>query len=258
MLLTKNDITGKNIVQGGISASERHTSYDATIGSIIHNGTAISESEFLLGRRGVVWVVSKEVFKVPQDVTGLATLRTTSAHEGVFALNVGVVDPGWHGPIATALVNFGKKNVKIKKGDSFLRVLFLANANTGAAWVSTTKPKYIKEIEGKSLAFSDTFLDMTSLVSEVEKEVLKMPKWALYLAVGALVVSLLAVYAPISYTIFSDYLKNQALISTLEKRIEEIEERVTASSNVSLAPVEEKEKRTSSSTTRENAHILDN
>ena len=37
----------------------------------------------------MVWVLSKEEFALPKDVTGLATLRTTFTKQGILALNVG-------------------------------------------------------------------------------------------------------------------------------------------------------------------------
>src|SRR5450830_549060 len=105
MLLRKDEIIAKNIVAAANSKSQRETTYDATVGEIIFCGRKIEEDEFTLPSRGVVWVISKEVFTLPSNITGLATLRTTWTHDGVLALNVGVIDPGWNGPVATALVN---------------------------------------------------------------------------------------------------------------------------------------------------------
>jgi dUTPase len=231
MLLTKNEIANKGIVLGAQPAGVRETTYDATVGTILSDGSPIAGNEFTLKSRGVVWVVSAEEFRIPSDNTGVATLRTSWAHEGVFALNVGLLDPGWKGPVATALVNFGKKDFVVRKGEGFLRVLFLTSAMTAAQPMIHPAQQYIKTIGNKSLAFSDTFLNMSSLVAEVEKEVLKMPKWALYLALAAIILSVFAVYAPISYTIFTDHLKDQVALSSMEKRVAQIEAQMKETAN---------------------------
>lgn len=104
-MLEKNEIAGLNIVQHSHVNGVRDSTYDATVGTIIKRGKD-QGSTYILEPRGVVWVVSQEEFHMPNNVTALATVRTMWAHKGVFALNVGVVDPGWNGPVATALVNF--------------------------------------------------------------------------------------------------------------------------------------------------------
>jgi deoxycytidine triphosphate deaminase len=43
--------------------------------------------------REMVWILSKEEFALPKDVTGFATLRTTFTKQGILALNVGIIDP---------------------------------------------------------------------------------------------------------------------------------------------------------------------
>jgi deoxycytidine triphosphate deaminase len=61
---------------------------------------------YFLEPREMVWVLSKEEFRMPANVTGLATLRTTFTKQGILALNVGIIDPLFEGPISTALITF--------------------------------------------------------------------------------------------------------------------------------------------------------
>lgn len=223
MVLTLPDIQTRNIVHGGVQPGQRHTTYDATVGDIILCGKIIDEKKFTLKPRGVVWVVSNEEFHIPNDITGLATLRTTWTHDGVLALNVGILDPGWEGPVATALVNFGNADFVVEKGTQFFRILFLESKATGGTPIRKMRAEYVKEIVAKSRLFSDTFLNMTSLAKDVEGMVLKLPKWAYILTGIALVVSMLAIYMPISFTVWTDHRKEQATLDMLERKVQLLE-----------------------------------
>lgn len=132
MILVSREILDRQLVHSRTSAGERETTYDATVGEIIHEGITHDGEAYALPARGMVWVVSHERFVLPKDLTGLATLRTTWTHSGILALNVGIVDPGWDGPLATAVVNFSNANFEIKKGDAFLRVIFITHLPTNA------------------------------------------------------------------------------------------------------------------------------
>ncbi|MFM0741975.1 hypothetical protein PQQ51_32505 [Paraburkholderia xenovorans] len=225
MLLTKADIANNKIVYAPTSNGQRETTYDATVGEIIYGGTVIKDDEFTLASRGVVWVVSEEEFHLPEDVTGLATLKTTWTHDGVLALNVGVIDPGWQGPVATALVNFGKNDVLVKKGKPFFRILFHEHAVTGAAPKPYPKQEYVEDIVRKSRSFSPEFLNMNSLADEVSTKILKLPRWAYLLTIIAIVISVLAIYMPISWSVGTEHYLGQARIENLEKEIQDLKQR---------------------------------
>jgi hypothetical protein len=51
-------------------------------------------------------------------------VKTALCNEGVLALNIGIVDPRWSGPLQSALLNFGKVTHRIHKGDVFGRITF--------------------------------------------------------------------------------------------------------------------------------------
>jgi len=228
MVLNSTQITSKNIVQPVNPNAQRPTTYDATVGQIICCGKILNEPSFTLKSRGVVWVVSEETFKIPDDVTGLATLRTTWAHDGVFALNVGVIDPGWVGPLATAIVNFGRDDFIVQKGETFFRIIFLENNMShqiNSQKVIRSHPEYIKEIGAKSRSFSDTFLNMSTLVKEVSDEVTSLPKLVFILTRIGIVIALIAIFAPIAFSVWTDHNKEQVEFGILEKRVAAIEEK---------------------------------
>ena len=56
--------------------------------------------------QGIVQVVSSERVKVPSTITGLATVKTSLCNEGLLALNIGIIDPGYEGAISSFLLNF--------------------------------------------------------------------------------------------------------------------------------------------------------
>jgi deoxycytidine triphosphate deaminase len=224
MLLTSADITTKKIVHAAKTSGLRPTTYDATVGEIIYGGAIIKEQEFTLESRGVVWVVSEEEFHLPDNVTGLATLKTTWTHDGVLALNVGVIDPGWEGPVATALVNFGKNDFVVTKGKQFFRILFHEHAATGEQPNQHPKQTYLEDIVRKSRSFSPEFLNMNSLADEVSTKILKLPRWAYLLTIIAIVISVLAIYMPISWSVGTEHYQGQARIENLEKQIEALKQ----------------------------------
>lgn len=233
MLLTSKEIEEQNVVIESRSDGKRATTYDATVGSILLRGREIKEDEFWLPPRGIVWLISAETFDVPNNATGLATLRTTWTHDGVLALNVGVVDPLWKGPLAATVVNFGNSHFEIKKGDTFLRLMFHSHPAETNHRVEKTMDDYKKEIAIKSKLYSSTFLDIESLVPEVAEKVYGMPK-SLYnfsmlgilIAISAIFVAVGAIFVPVAIDVWSDYRVGSYKIETFQEELDHLESRI--------------------------------
>ena len=51
-------------------------------------------------------------------------MKTSLCREGILAINVGVVDPGWEGPLSSLLLNFGSDSYALRPGDTFIRLTF--------------------------------------------------------------------------------------------------------------------------------------
>jgi hypothetical protein len=225
MILNREQIEAAGIVSGAIQASCRATTYDATIGDIIAEGELLEKDTFVLEKRGVVWVVSAEEFEFGDTKTGLATLKTTWTHKGVLALNVGVVDPGWKGPLATALVNFSGGKISISKGDPFFRVMVFSHDATACIGVVKPRPTYLAEIVDRSRLFSATFLDTHSLVDEVAAKVFKFPKLAVAIGWAGLGIALASIFAPMAVSVWLDHRKEAIERMTIERRVDELESR---------------------------------
>src|SRR3954467_11599734 len=98
------------------------STFDLTVGNIYNKKGEPIIGPFTLKPGHMVQVVSAQIFNLPNTVTGHVTYKTGLTRKGIWALTVGIVDPGWNGPIATTLLNFSKEKHTISPGDSFLRV----------------------------------------------------------------------------------------------------------------------------------------
>jgi dUTPase len=226
MVLTASELTGKGIVHDGVAIGERPTTYDATVGSIIRCGVEIKGKNFTLRPRQIVWVVSAETFDMGDSTTGLATLKTQWTHQGVLALNVGIVDPGWNGPLAAAVVNFSSSDFVIELGAPFFRILFHKHKAIPANELrplSITRPDYVRQVIGHSKSFASTFLDMDDLSRTVADQVLGMPRWGLILSFVAVVLGLLAISIPVGVAIWTDGGGDKAKIAVLETKVSQLE-----------------------------------
>lgn len=81
-------------------------------------------TSFKIPKRGMVVVVSEEVFDMPDDVVGYTTVKNALSRRGIMAVNIGLVDNGFKGPISSILINFGRNDFPIEKGQTFLRMTF--------------------------------------------------------------------------------------------------------------------------------------
>lgn len=224
MILNNDEIKTARIVQDAVEKHRRPTTYDASIGEFILDGECLEPDVFSLPPRGIVWVVSRETFKFGPEHTGLATLKTTLTHLGILALNVGVIDPEWDGPLSTALVNFSGAVVRLKRGDPFFRVLVMSHHTPTVREPRTEeRMKYTGDVVSRSRRFADTFLDMRSLVDDVAREVFMLPKLGVAIGVSALLLAVAAITIPMGYYIYADQSKATAKTLELERRLDQLE-----------------------------------
>jgi deoxycytidine triphosphate deaminase len=231
MVLSRSQIAARNLVFNAKPAGWRDTSYDATVGRIITEGNVLDVAHFMLPKRGIIWVVSHEEFHLPDDVTGLATLRTSWSHDGILALNVGVIDPGYEGPLSTALINFSDKDFIVRVGDPFFRVIFNRHRRTGAAKSKTGADEYTRRTADKSARTSNTFLNMRSLSRDVIDEMLTFPrwtynitKWGTIIAFAALLLAIIAVFLPVTYGISSEWATRKEQVDQLRKDVDTLKQ----------------------------------
>jgi dUTPase len=154
----------------------RGTSFDLTIGSIFdHTGKKIDEP-FNLEPGQMVQVVSAEVFKLPDTITGHVTYKTELTKNGIWALTVGIIDPGWNGPIATTLLNFSRVDHAVAQGDKFLRVTFFEHAAVPHECLESCESvnDYLLSVRKTAMTrFPQTFLNKEEIANNAGDAVLK-------------------------------------------------------------------------------------
>ena len=151
------------------------SSFDLTIGCIFdHQGRKV-EGPFIIKPGHMVQVVSSEELILSDRITGHVTYKTTMTRQGIWALTVGIVDPGWNGPIATTLLNFSKVDHCIAEGDAFLRVSLFEHDPVPPDKLrrAPALDVYLKDIQKiAACRFPITFLDTTQIAEAAGKSVL--------------------------------------------------------------------------------------
>jgi deoxycytidine triphosphate deaminase len=177
-MIVGNDILSRGLVTGGGVENLKNSTFDLTVGEIVPIGKKAIRarrkdpqiSPYFLEPREMVWVLSKEEFNIPANVTGMATLRTTFTKQGILALNVGIIDPMFKGPISTALINFSDRPREIRLGDKFFRIAFFEHADISAFYrgsENVERAAYIRQLENVSYAdFSASFMNIPAFDDE--------------------------------------------------------------------------------------------
>lgn len=195
----------------------------------------------------MVQVVSAEVFDLPANVTGHVTYKTGLTREGIWALTVGIVDPGWDGPIATTLLNFSRVDHTIHKGTPFLRVTLFKHRLVAKTRPSLPLDRYLKEIQTLASArFPPTFLDSDRIASEAAKTVMeKMRNVGLaWFGATAILFAAIQVMAPPLSRALDGLFPNASVtelnvkLTTLQARLDDLEAGVTSSAPTSQAVAE--------------------
>lgn len=122
-MLTGQAIRDFGIIERASETSFRHASYDLVIGKLIDPTGKIVE-DYVLEPRGIVEVISRERVRIPEDLIGIAMVKTSLCNDGILALGIGIIDPGWEGPISSYLINFSKSPRLLRCGEVFLRTTF--------------------------------------------------------------------------------------------------------------------------------------
>lgn len=183
-MIVGHDILKKPLIKLGKTENLKNSTYDLTIGDIFltHESATNDDGErpkfYFLRPRETVFVMSKEEFCLPSTVTGLATLRTSYTKQGILALNVGIIDPFYNGPIGTALINFSDTARPIKVGEKFLRIAFFEHDDVTEfkpkVDESRTREQYVDDLRNVCHSeFTQSFLNMPDYDKFLQEEVLK-------------------------------------------------------------------------------------
>jgi hypothetical protein len=185
MILTGPEIKTAAIVQDGIERHYRPTTYDLTIGSIVNpEGTEVQH--YTIPPQGLVKVVSAETIRMPHDKMGYVLVKTSLCNDGVLALNIGIVDPRYEGPLSSTLINFGKSSHSLTTGDVFSRLSIhdLQGKSPPGVHSAKTRADAIREaIKQVDEHLSNTFLDIEATAEKAAKKAFEGYKTLLWIYV---------------------------------------------------------------------------
>jgi hypothetical protein len=145
--------------------------------------------------QGIAEVVSQERVCVPHDISGFALVKTSLFNEGLLALNIGIIDPGWNGKISSFLTNFGKNDRLLTKGDVFLRLTFhpLNETSFLVQPVAKNDADYILEKRrSMTLRFAPSFLNISAHTDEAFRKHLN--RILGYVSFAALVIAVIVFF----------------------------------------------------------------
>jgi deoxycytidine triphosphate deaminase len=211
-LLCGEEIKSLKLVEGSTDDNlYRASTYDLSIGDIIPAEPASESSDYTLPPGGTVRVVSKELLKLPNDITGHALLKNELCRKGVLAINIGVIDPSFQGPLSSILINFGRGDFMVKQGDPFLRISFHRCPVSPKAVNSASynRQQYVSNVRQEVAAYmAPTFLNMEETANRAAAKAFVSFReglviWATLVAV---LLGLLAIFAPLGASLVDKYL----------------------------------------------------
>jgi len=173
-MLTGNGIRAAGLILNGTDSGYRASSYDVRIEHIIAEDGALRDS-FKMPPQGIVQVISFEQVRLSNEMTGLAYVKTGLCNEGLLALKMGIIDPGYEGRISSFLVNFSNSSRMLVRGEPFLRLQFMPMDESVRGMRSVDDHSYIADRRKQSAIYSSTFLNLAAVVEKTTNDLFS--KW---------------------------------------------------------------------------------
>lgn len=175
--------------------------------------------DFLIPPQGMVLVITNEILHLPDDVLGYTTVKNQLSLDGIMAVNIGIVDNGWKGPISSLLINFGSKNHRIKKGQVFLRMTFhefsIPAAPKQNPFKVYNKEEYLAQrLKDAKANLASTFLTIDKIRKTIRKKVI-ISFWKYVGATGAVLAVLTGIFF-FFQTIKDSYVGYQKYLNQME------------------------------------------
>ena len=208
-MLTRDKIISYGLLHDFDDRNLLSTTYDLTIGRIVVSRDRASgeaprtsrellyETHYEIPPQGMALIISKEALDLPGNITGMQYLKNTLSRKGILAINTGIIDPNYSGPLSTVLVNFSNSPYPIESGDQFSRLVFFSHENqedirnlavAGLEHIQIRKELVEKYSSERSREFlskvGGTFLNMKSHAEEIQNVALRtaVPKIAYFLS----------------------------------------------------------------------------
>jgi deoxycytidine triphosphate deaminase len=201
MMLSAQDIVGTGLIASNFDPkSLRDSGYDLRIATLMKKSSKSGlvedfDEDVNLPPQGIVAAVSIEELKLPNDVCAYASVKTSLCREGILAINTGVIDPGWEGPLSSLLLNFGNESYALRPGDTFVRLTFhrianpsnaVSNVQVRAAYEDLIRRKFNRRL-------AETFMNVDAVAGRAVEQFNKDMRGALlkYLPLAAIILTVL-------------------------------------------------------------------
>jgi deoxycytidine triphosphate deaminase len=177
MMLNRDEIRDRGLIAEEFDANCLHDAgYDLRIEMLISRqdeGKANYYRDAVdVLPQGIVAVTSKERIRLPLDVCAYASVKTSLCRDGILAINIGIIDPGWDGPISSLLLNFGKRMQQLRTNQVFLRLTFhpVAPPRSATLRQPIDRDAYNAEIFNKYDAWlAGSFMNFKKALDEAKK-----------------------------------------------------------------------------------------
>jgi len=178
-LLNYEEIIQRGIIQSPAAQNLKFTnaSLNLTVSKILTLKDEEVVDEYQIPPRGMVLVVTEEIFKMPDDVLGYTTVKNGLSLKGIMGVNIGIVDNEWNAPISSLLINFGDRPFPIKKGDVCLRMTFheftIPQRPVKSIFTPLTQAQYLQMRNTEARGYlANTFLVIDKVKKEIRKKVI--------------------------------------------------------------------------------------
>ena len=84
----------------------------------------VTADEFIVPTRGFVLATTKEVIRLPNNLTAFVEGRSSIGRIGLFIQNAGWVDPGFAGTITLELFNANRLPIRLSAGRRICQIVF--------------------------------------------------------------------------------------------------------------------------------------
>jgi deoxycytidine triphosphate deaminase len=113
MMLNNREIVDLGLIPTNYNENSlRAAGYDLRIARLVEKSpdrkVESCDDDIDVPPQGVAVLISQEVIRLPRNICAYASVKTSLCREGILAINTGVVDPGWEGPLSSLMLNFGK------------------------------------------------------------------------------------------------------------------------------------------------------
>lgn len=120
----------------------------------------------------LVWVRTRERVNMPPDICAFWWQTSHFSRRGLMLVNMSMVEPGYHGPLACLFVNFGQKPVNLNPDDVVAKLVFHCldvNVRHPLSLRQNTVD-YDRDIRQAAIDIPSTFLDVGGMTIKLDKE----------------------------------------------------------------------------------------